>query len=49
MNPEANKISHREKLVIILDAFKNHKSVQRTALANFHSKSILNFSKSTES
>ena len=49
MKPEANKICHREKLVIILDAFKNHKSVQRTALANFPSKSILNFSKSTES
>ena len=47
MKPEANKICHREKL--ILDAFKNHKSVQRNALANFHSKSILNFSKSTES
>ena len=39
MNLKANKISHREELVNILDTFKNHKSVQST----------LNFSKVTES
>ena len=45
MNLKANKI----KLVNILDTFKNHKSVQRIKLANFHSYSTLNFSKVTES
>ena len=49
INLKANKISHREELVNILDTFKNHKSVQRIKLANFHSYSILNFSKVTES
>ena len=49
MNLKANKISHREELVNILHAFKNHKSVQRIKLANFHSYSTLNFSKVTES
>ena len=49
MNLKANKISHREELVNILNTFKNHKSVQRIKLANFHSYSILNFSKVTES
>ena len=29
--------SHREELVNILDTFKNHVSVQRIKLANFHS------------
>ena len=29
MNLKANKISHREELVNMLDTFKNHKSVQR--------------------
>ena len=46
MNHKANKISHREKLVNILDTFKNHKSGQRIKLANFHSYSTLNFPKS---
>ena len=49
VNLKANKISHREELVNILDTFKNHKSVQRIKLANFHSYSTLNFSKVTES
>ena len=49
MNLKANKISHREELVNILDTFKNHKSVQRIKLANFHSYSTLNFSKVSES
>ena len=49
MNLKANKISHREELVNILDTFKNHKSVQRMKLANFHSHSTLKFSKVTES
>ena len=49
MNLKATKISHREQLVNILDTFKNHKSVQRIDLANFHSYSTLNFSKVTES
>ena len=49
MNLKANKISYREELVNILDTFKNHKSVQRIKLANFHSNSTLNFSKVTES
>ena len=49
MNLEANKISHREELVNILDTFKNHKSVQRIKLANFHCYSTLDFSKVTES
>ena len=49
MNLKANKISHREELVNILDTFKNHKSVQRIELVNFHSYSTLNFSKVTES
>ena len=48
MNLQANKISHREELVDMLDTFKNHKSVQRIKFANFHSYSILNFSKVTE-
>ena len=48
MNLKANKISHREELVNILDTFKNHKSVQRIKLANFHSYSTLDFSKITE-
>ena len=46
---KANKMSHREELVNILDTFKNHKSVQRIKLANFHSYGTLNFSKVTES
>ena len=49
MNLKANKISDREEPVNILDTFKNHKSVQRIKLANFHSYSTLNFSKVTES
>ena len=49
MNLKTNKISNREELVNILDTFKNHKSVQRIKLANFHSYSTLNFSKVTES
>ena len=49
MNLNANKISHREELVNILDTLKNHKSVQRIKLTNFHSYSTLNFSKVTES
>ena len=49
MNFKANKISHQEELVNILDTFKNHKNVQRIKLANFYSYSTLNFSKVTES
>ena len=49
MNLKANKISHREELVNISDTFKNHNSVQRIKLANFHSYSKLNSSKVTES
>ena len=49
MNLKANKISHREELVNILNTFKNHKSVQRIKLANFHYYSTLDFSKVTES
>ena len=49
MNFKANKISHREELMNILDTFKNHMSVQRIKLGNFHSCSTLNFSKVTES
>ena len=49
MNLNANKISHREELVNILDTFKNRKSAQRIKLDNFHSYSTLNFSKLTES
>ena len=49
MNLKANKISHREKLVNILDTFKNHKSAQRIKLDNFHSYSTLTFSNVTES
>ena len=41
MNLKANKISHRKELMNILDTFKNHKSVQRIKLPNFHSKSTL--------
>ena len=33
MNLKANKTSHREELVNILDTFKNHESVQRIKLA----------------
>ena len=49
MNLKANKISYREELVNILNTFKNHKSVQRIKLANFHSYSTLNFPKVNES
>ena len=49
MNSKANKISHREELLNILNTFKNHKNVEKIKLANFHSKSKLNFSKVTES
>ena len=37
INLKANKISHQEELVNILDTFKNHKSVQRIKLANSYS------------
>ena len=47
MNLEANK--RREELVNKIDTFKNHKSVQRIKLLNFHFNSTLNFSKVTES
>ena len=43
MNLKANKISHREELVNILDTFKNHKSVQRIKLANFHYSTIVHY------
>lgn len=46
---KANNISHREELVNILDIFENNRSVQRTKLANLHSKSTLNLLKVTES
>ena len=49
MNLKANKISDREEVVNIWDTFKDHKSVQRIRLANFHSSSALNFSKVNES
>ena len=49
MNLKANKISHREELVKILDTIKNHKSVQRITLAHFHPFSALDFPKVTES
>ena len=48
-NLKASNISHQEKLVNILDIFKNHMSVQRARLANFHSYSTVSFSKVTES
>ena len=43
MNLKVNKTSHREELVNILDTFKNHNSVQRFKLVNFHSYSKSNF------
>ena len=46
---KANNISHREELVNILDIFENNRSVQRTKLANLHSKSTLNLLEVTES
>ena len=49
LNLKANKINHLEELVNILDTFKNHKSVERIKLANFHCYSTLSFSKVTES
>ena len=49
MNLKANKISHREELVNILDTFKNHKSVHRIKLIKCHSKNTLNFSQVTKS
>ena len=49
MNIKANKISHEEELLEIVDTFKNHMSVERIMLANFHSYRTLNFSKVTES
>ena len=49
MNLKANKISHQEELLNILDTFENQMSVQRIKLANFHSYSILNFLKVTKS
>ena len=49
MNLKANKISHREELVNILDTFKNPMSVQRIKLANFLSYCTLNISKVPES
>ena len=48
-NFKANKMSHQEKLLSILDTFKNHMSMQRIKLANFDYYSTLNFSKVTES
>ena len=49
MNLKANKISHQEEPLNILDTIKNHMSVQRIKLANFHFYSTLSFSKVTES
>ena len=46
MNLKANKISHREELVNILNTFKYHKSLQRIKLPNFRS---YDFSNVTES
>ena len=42
-NVTKQKISHREQMVNILDRFKNHDSVQRIKVANFLSKSALDF------
>ena len=49
MNIKVNKISHEEELLEIVDTFKNHMSVERIMLSNFHSYRTLNFSKVTES
>ena len=49
MKLKANKISHQEEPLNILDTIKNHMSVQRIKLANFHFYSTLSFLKVTES
>ena len=46
MNLKANKINHCEELVNTLDTCKNHKSLRRTKLANFNSKSTIIFQRS---
>ena len=48
MNLKTNKISLREELLNILNTFKNHKNAERIKLANFYSKSKLNFYKVIE-
>ena len=47
VNLKVKKISHREKLVNILDTFQNHDSVQKIKLPNFDSKRTVIFSKVT--
>ena len=49
MSLKANKFTHKEELLNILDLFKNHRSVHRIKLANFQSYSTLSFSKVAES
>ena len=48
LNLKANEIRRQEKLVNILGIFKNHDSVERISLANFHFRSTLNISNVAE-
>ena len=49
MSLKANKFTHKEELLNMLDLCKNHRSVHRIKLANFQSYSTLSFSKVAES
>ena len=47
VNLKASKFNQQEKLVSILDTFKNHDSVERIKLLNCYPKSTIIFSKVT--
>ena len=43
LNLKPDQINHSENLTNIIENFKNHESIQRIKLANFHHRQIFNF------
>ena len=43
LNLKPEQINHTENLTNIIDNFKNHESIQRIKLANFHHRQTFNF------
>ena len=43
LNLKPDQINHSENLTIIIENFKNHESIQRIKLANFHHRQTFNF------
>ena len=43
LNLKPDQINHSENLANIIENFKNHESIQKIKLANFHHRQIFNF------